>query len=77
MNGDDKGDTYTIFPEKKKAIEISASETGQISLFDIWAQEQESKEHSTTAVVEEPQKQAAKYSRTVIQFCVSLYLLPH
>ena len=57
--------TYTIFPEKKKAVEISASETGQISLFDIWAQEQESKEHSTTAVVEEPQKQAAKYSRNV------------
>ena len=57
--------TYTIFPEKKKAVEISASETGQISLFDILAQEQESKEHSTTAVVEEPQKQAAKYSRNV------------
>ena len=57
--------TYTIFPEKKKAIEISASETGQISLFDIWAQEKESKEHSTTAVVEESQKQAAKYSRNV------------
>ena len=57
--------TYTIFPEKKKAIEISASETGQISLFDIWAQEQESKEHSTTAVVEEPQKQATKYSRNI------------
>ena len=34
--------TYTIFPEKKKAVEISVSETGQISLFDIWAQEQES-----------------------------------
>lgn len=57
--------TYTIFPEKKKAVEISVSETGQISLFDIWAQEQKSKEHSTTAVVEEPQKQAAKYSRNV------------
>ena len=57
--------TYTIFPEKKKAVEISVSETGQISLFDIWAQEKESKEHSTTAVVEEPQKQAAKYSRNV------------
>ena len=57
--------TYTIFPEKKKAVEISVSETGQISLFDIWAQEQESKEHSTTAVVEEAQKQAAKYSRNV------------
>ena len=57
--------TYTIFPEKKKTVEISVSETGQISLFDIWAQEQESKEHSTTAVVEEPQKQAAKYSRNV------------
>ena len=57
--------TYTIFPEKKKAVEISVSETGQISLFDIWAQEQESKEHSTTVVVEEPQKQAAKYSRNV------------
>ena len=57
--------TYTIFPEKKKAVEISVSETGQISLFDIWAQEQESKEHSTTAVVEEPQRQAAKYSRNV------------
>ena len=57
--------TYTIFPEKKKAVEISVSETGQISLFDIWAQEQESKEHSTTAVVEEPQMQAAKYSRNV------------
>ena len=57
--------TYTIFPEKKKAVEISVSEAGQISLFDIWAQEQESKEHSTTAVVEEPQRQAAKYSRNV------------
>lgn len=57
--------TYTIFPKKKKAVEISVSETGQISLFDIWAQEQESKEHSTTAVVEEPQRQAAKYSRNV------------
>ena len=57
--------TYTIFPEKKKVVEISVSETGQISLFDIWAQEQESKEHSTTAVVEEPQMQAAKYSRNV------------
>ena len=57
--------TYTIFPEKKKAVEISVSETGQISLFDIWAQEQESKENSTTAVVEKPQKQAAKYSRNV------------
>ena len=57
--------TYTIFPKKKKAVEISVSETGQISLFDIWAQEQESKEHSTTAVVEEPQKQAAKYSRNI------------
>ena len=51
--------------KRKKAVEISVSETGQISLFDIWAQEQESKEHSTTAVVEEPQKQAAKYSRNV------------
>ena len=57
--------TYTIFPEKKKAVEISVSETGQISLFDIWAQEQESKEHSTIAVVEEPQKQTEKYSRNV------------
>ena len=56
---------YTIFPEKKKAVEISVSETGQISLFDIWAQEQESKEHSTIAVVEEPQKQTEKYSRNV------------
>ena len=63
--------TYTIFPEKKKAVEISVSETGQISLFDIWAQEQESKEHSTTAVVEEPQMQAAKYSRNVRDY---LYL---
>ena len=57
--------TYTIFPEKKKAVEISVSETGQISLFDIWAQEQEPKEHSTIAVVEEPQKQTEKYSRNV------------
>lgn len=57
--------TYTIFPEKKKAVEISVSETGQISLFDIWAQEQESKEHSTIAVIEEPQKQTEKYSRNV------------
>ena len=57
--------TYTIFPEKKKAVEISVSETGQISLFDIWAQEQESKEHSTIEVVEEPQKQTEKYSRNV------------
>ena len=63
--------TYTIFPEKKKAVEISVSETGQISLFDIWAQEQESKEHSTIAVVEEPQKQTEKYSRNVGEY---LYL---
>jgi quinol monooxygenase YgiN len=57
--------TYTIFPEKKKAVEIPVSEARQISLFDIWAQEKKSKEHSTTAVVEESQKQAAKYSRNV------------
>ena len=57
--------TYTIFPEKKKAVEIPVSETRQISLFDIWAQEQESKEHSITAVVEEPQKQTEQYSRKV------------
>lgn len=63
--------TYTIFPEKKKAVEIPVSETKQISFFDLWAQEQESKEHSTAAVVEEPRKQTAQYSRNVGEY---LYL---
>ena len=51
-------ETYTIFPEKKRAIEIAVPEQGQISMFDFMEQEPQSKEQSTAAAVEEPQKDA-------------------
>ena len=50
--------TYTIFPEKKQAVEIAVPEQGQISMFDFMEQEPQSKEQSTAAAVEEPQKDA-------------------
>ena len=50
--------TYTIFPEKKQAVEIAVPEQGQISMFDFMEQEPQSKEQSTVAAVEEPQKDA-------------------
>ena len=50
--------TYTIFPEKKRAVEITVPEQGQISMFDFMEQEPQSKEQSTAAAVEEPQKDA-------------------
>lgn len=53
--------TYTIFPEKKKAVEIAVPEQGQMSMFDFMEQEPQSKEQSTAAVVEEPRKEL--YSR--------------
>lgn len=51
--------TYTIFPEKKKAVEIAVPEQGQMSMFDFMEQEPQSKEQSTAAAVEEPQKDAS------------------
>ncbi|MGY6243331.1 MutS N-terminal domain-containing protein [Faecalibacterium prausnitzii] len=53
--------TYTIFPEKKKAVEIAVPEQGQMSMFDFMEQEPQSKEPSTAAAVEEPRKEL--YSR--------------
>ena len=53
--------TYTIFPEKKKAVEIAVPEQGQMSMFDFMEQELQSKEQSTVATVEEPRKEL--YSR--------------
>ena len=50
--------TYTIFPEKKQAVEIAVPEQGQMSMFDFMEQEPQSKEQSTAAAVEEPQKNA-------------------
>ncbi|HJI00767.1 MAG TPA: DEAD/DEAH box helicase family protein [Faecalibacterium prausnitzii] len=50
--------TYTIFPEKKRAVEIAVPEQGQMSMFDFMEQETQSKEQSTVAAVEEPQKDA-------------------
>ena len=50
--------TYTIFPEKKQAVEIAVPEQGQMSMFDFMEQETQSKEQSTVAAVEEPQKDA-------------------
>lgn len=59
---------YTIFPEKKRAIEIAVPEQGQISMFDFMEQEPQSKEQSTVAAVEEPQKAkvVARYQSTVM-----------
>ena len=50
--------TYTIFPEKKQAVEIAVPEQGQMSMFDFMEQEPQSKEQSTAAAVEKPQKDA-------------------
>lgn len=50
--------TYTIFPEKKRAVEIAVPEQGQMSMFDFMEQEPQSKEQSTAAAVEKPQKDA-------------------
>ena len=49
---------YTIFPEKKQAVEIAVPEQGQMSMFDFMEQELQSKEQSTAAAVEKPQKDA-------------------
>ena len=51
--------TYTIFPEKKRAVEIAVPEQGQMSMFDFMEQEPQSKEQSTVAAVEKPQKDAS------------------
>ena len=48
--------TYTIFPGKKRAVEIAVPEQGQISMFDLMEQEPQSKEQSTAAAVEKPRK---------------------
>ena len=53
--------TYTIFPEKKKAVEIAVFEHRQMSILDFMEQEPQSKEQSTAAAVEEPKKE--QYSR--------------
>ena len=60
--------TYTIFPEKKKAVEIAVPEQGQMSMFDFMEQEPQSKEQSTAAAVEKPQKAkvVARYQSTVM-----------
>ena len=60
--------TYTIFPEKKRAVEIAVPEQGQMSMFDFMEQEPQSKEQSTAAAVEEPQKAkvVARYQSTVM-----------
>ena len=50
--------TYTIFPEKKRAVEIAVPEQGQMSMFDFMEQEPQLKEQSTAAAVEDPQKDA-------------------
>ena len=59
--------TYTIFPEKKQAVEIAVPEQGQISMFDFMEQEPQSKEQSTAAAVENSQKAkvVARYQSTV------------
>lgn len=63
--------TYTIFPEKKQAVEIAVPEQGQMSMFDFMEQEPQSKEQSTVAAVEKPQKDAPladeKYSEQTLQ----------
>ena len=60
--------TYTIFPEKKQAVEIAVPEQGQMSMFDFMEQEPQSKEQSTAAAVEKPQKAkvVARYQSTVM-----------
>lgn len=63
--------TYTIFPEKKKAVEIAVPEQGQISMFDFMEQEPQSKEQSIAAAVEKPKKDTPladeKYSEQTLQ----------
>ena len=65
--------TYTIFPEKKQAVEIAVSEHRQMSMLDFMEQEPQSKEQSTVAAVEEPQKDAPladeKTSEQTLQPC--------
>ncbi len=46
--------TYTIFPEKRGLLRLRF-----ISMFDFMEQEAQSKEQSTAAAVEEPQKRCA------------------
>ena len=60
--------TYTIFPEKKQAVEIAAPEHRQMSMLDFMEQEPQSKAQSTAAAVEEPQKAkvVARYQSTVM-----------
>ena len=60
--------TYTIFPEKKRAVEIAVPEQGQMSIFDFMEQEPQSKEQSTAAAVENSQKAkvVARYQSTVM-----------
>ncbi|MBO1289262.1 DEAD/DEAH box helicase family protein [Faecalibacterium sp. Marseille-Q3530] len=60
--------TYTIFPEKKRAVEIVGPEQGQMSMFDFMEQEPQSKEQSTAAAVENSQKAkvVARYQSTVM-----------
>ena len=60
--------TYTIFPEKKGAVEIAVPEQGQMSMFDFMEQEPQSKEQSTAAAVEVPQKAkvVARYQSLVM-----------
>ena len=60
--------TYTIFPEKKRAVEIAVPEQGQMSMFDFMEQEPQSKEQSTAAAFEKPQKAkvVARYQSTVM-----------
>ena len=53
--------TYTIFPEKKQAVEIVAPEHRQMSMLDFMEKEPQSKEQSTAAAVEKPRKE--QYSR--------------
>lgn len=59
---------YTIFPEKKRAVEIAVPEQGQISMFDFMEQEPQSKEPSTAAAVENSQKAkvVTRYQSTVM-----------
>lgn len=75
--------TYTIFPEKKRAVEIAVPEQGQMSMFDFMEQEPQSKEQSTAAAVEVLQKAkvVARYQSTVMMqegyiedvICYNLY----
>ena len=60
--------TYTIFPEKKRAVEIAVPEQGQMSMFDFMEQEPQSKEQSIVATVEKPRKEkvVARYQSTVM-----------